>query len=1259
MSRLSHRSAARLPDLPDLPAAAWDRVERILERFEDAWQHGDRPALEDYLAGFEAERRALLIELVHEDLEFRLQAGEPARVETYLERYPELAVDRARVLSLITEEYALRLQYERDCSPTEYGKRFPDYAEALAARLPNPPAASLAPPAATSDNADTVPPQPGPAPSESTPPAPPAPQSPSSELTAEVAIPGYQILGELGRGGMGVVYRARQTSLDRLVALKMVLAGVHAGPDERARFRREAEAVARLQHPNIVQIHEVGEHDGTPFFSLEYVPGGSLDRKINGTPLPSRQAAQLAETLAQGVAAAHEQSIIHRDLKPANVLLTADGQPKITDFGLAKRLEGEPGALATGAHTQTGAIIGTPSYMAPEQAGGSSKAIGPPADIYALGAILYELVTGRPPFRGETTLDTLRQVANDEPVPPSRLNPRLPRDLETICLKCLQKQALKRYATAKDLAADLRRFQAGEPIVARPVGRFEKASKWVRRNRGLSAGLAAALLALVVGLSVSLWQMFRAIDAEADAITNADQASIKAQEARRNAQQARNERDAKGRALAAEQKARQRAFAALRSMTEKVVEGKFARSTALTEDDRAYFRDVIEQFDAFAAIKGDDADSREMRAEGRLRVGTIRTRLGELKEAEKDYDRALSIYRQLAADFPNRPGLRHMLAMSHHNRAGLLSRVGRLEEAEKDINQALSIFKQLAARFPTRPEFRVRLAMSHTDLGNLLPGPGRRPDAEKNYNQALRILKQLAADFPKRPEFTDELARSHQHRGELLQAMGRLEEAQKDYDQALFICRQLAARFGRHESVRKLAISHSLRGHLLSQTGRLQDAEKDFDQAVSLGRQLAAEFPSLPELSQLQARNLKDRGNLLHEMGRLQLAEKDHGQALSIQKQLAADFPNRPEFREDLAGSHQNRGSLLHAAGRLKEAEKDCYQAVRIYKQLVAAFPARPGLRRSLAQSHNNRGNLLRDIGRLKEAEKDYDQALRIHKQLAAEFHFQPAFRQELASIHFNRGRLLHDTGRLKQAQMDYDQALRIQKQLTADFPNQHQFRKELAGSHNQRGLLLSDRGRPKEAEKDYGQALSIQKQLAADFPNQPDRRNDLAGTFVNLGVLHLQQENWAAAKRLLLDGQPHHRAALNASPRHPGYRQFYRNHLGALTAAYAGLLEQEDAVRTAETWRNLGWNAPADAYDAACILSRCIYIVAQHNKLDNRHRKEAAQFYGDAAMKLLRDAVSKGFNDVVHMKKETDLDPLRQREDFQKLITELEGKME
>jgi hypothetical protein len=312
-------------------------------------------------------------------------------------------------------------------------------------------------------------------------------------------VPGYDVLGEVGRGGMGVVYKARQLGLGRVVALKMILAGGHAGAQELARFQAEAEVVARLQHPNIIQIFEVGQTDGRPFLALEFCGGGSLAGKVNGTPLQPLAAAELAQTLARAVHAAHEAKVIHRDLKPANVLLTADGTPKITDFGLAKKLD-EAG------QTQSGMVMGTPSYMAPEQAGGKTGNLGPPTDVYALGAILYEFLTGRPPFKAASTLETIQQVVADEPVPPSSLQPKTQRDLETICLKCLQKQPARRYASALELAEDLRRFQAGEPIHARPVGRSERLAKWCRRHPGVAALSAALALLLLVAGGLVTWQ---------------------------------------------------------------------------------------------------------------------------------------------------------------------------------------------------------------------------------------------------------------------------------------------------------------------------------------------------------------------------------------------------------------------------------------------------------------------------------------------------------------------------------------------------------------------------------------------------------------------------------------------------------------------------------------------------------------------------------------------------------------------------------
>lgn len=314
-------------------------------------------------------------------------------------------------------------------------------------------------------------------------------------------IPGYAIEGVIGTGGMGVVYRARHAALHRTVAIKMLLSGGYAHPSELERFRREAESIAALRHPNIVQVFDAGECDGHPYFVMEFVEGGSLARSLGGSPQPARSSANAIAVLARAVHAAHRSGVSHRDLKPGNILLTDDGTPKIADFGLAQRAEQE------GSETLTlpGARIGTPSYMSPEQASGATLKFCPLVDVYALGAILYEMLTGRPPFRGESAAETERQVIRDEPVPPSRLTPKTPRDLETICLTCLQKEPARRYPSAADLADDLDRFLAEIPIRARPIGRLERAMRWSRKRPAAAALILTLATTIAAGSTTAVW----------------------------------------------------------------------------------------------------------------------------------------------------------------------------------------------------------------------------------------------------------------------------------------------------------------------------------------------------------------------------------------------------------------------------------------------------------------------------------------------------------------------------------------------------------------------------------------------------------------------------------------------------------------------------------------------------------------------------------------------------------------------------------
>jgi len=471
-------------------------------RLSSLWRQGQRPKVEEFLAQAEVRDPALVVMVLRVDQWERRRRGEWVPAESYLDAFPTVRQDPERAIDLVFAEYLLREQLGQSPTLDEYAGRFPQYADQLKLQVELHQAmeeeGGCEWPPTWAEN--------------------PANQAANRRADAEAGsedepdeypnIPGYEVLGVLGWGGMGMVYRAWQQSLNRMVALKLVHAGAHASPQVLARFRVEAEAVARLQHPNIVQIHEVGQHAGCPFLVLELVEGRSLAQWIAATPQPAQRAAEVVETLARAIHSAHRQGVVHRDLTPANILLTLDETPKITDFGLAKLVKGG-GDL----RTQTGELLGTPSYMAPEQAASQHHAIGAATDVYALGAVLYEILTGRPPFKAESPLETLRQVVADEPLAPSRLRPRLPRDLETICLKCLRKEPAQRYAGALALADDLQRFRDGRPILARRSSALERAWRWCRRNpavAGWLASVAVLLILLAVGSSLAALRLQRA-----------------------------------------------------------------------------------------------------------------------------------------------------------------------------------------------------------------------------------------------------------------------------------------------------------------------------------------------------------------------------------------------------------------------------------------------------------------------------------------------------------------------------------------------------------------------------------------------------------------------------------------------------------------------------------------------------------------------------------------------------------------------------
>ena len=595
---------------------------------------------------------------------------------------------------------------------------------------------------------------------------------------------GHEILGELGRGGMGVVYKARHVQLDRIVALKMILAGPHANQAAIDRFQAEAKAVARMQHPNIVQIYEVGERDGMPYFSLEFVEGGPLSRKTAREPQPPRYAAELVEKLARAMQYAHDRGIVHRDLKPANVLLAGDSTPKVTDFGLAKKLEADSG------QTQSGQVLGTPSYMAPEQATGDIENVGPPADVYALGAILYDLLTGRPPFAGSSVLDTLEMVRTRMPVAPSQFSGQLPKDIETICLKCLQKPREKRYASAGDLADDLRRFLDGRPIVARPVGNVEKAWRWAKRNKvvaTLGTAFVSLLIAAVVVTSVLLWQVSIKHDKAVQAQANEQAQREKAEE----------ERDAKERARAAEEAAR-KVTGEQRRLALDTVRGVLLYTDNAMRNNAALAPVRVQVINSMLANLDRVRDhARKNPLEDRTeavaysRIGEVYFRANRVQDAAEWLEKAYHLLAAVAREDPTDPAAVRNLAAISNQLADVEMRLGNGAKARKLYADALKLRQERAKLLgppgsaPVLEAVEEDVAISFGLIGfaDLLNGDPAA--AAENYRESDKTLAALPKQRAEMLVVRRTRAEIQVRLGDAAFKLGQPAEAEKHYRAAL------------------------------------------------------------------------------------------------------------------------------------------------------------------------------------------------------------------------------------------------------------------------------------------------------------------------------------------------------------------------------------------------------------------------------------------------------------------------------------------
>ena len=773
-----------------------------------------------------------------------------------------------------------------------------------------------------------------------------------------LTIPGYEILGVLGHGGMGVVYKAREVSLDRLVALKVVTAGAHASPEQLDRFRGEA----RLRHPHIVQVHAVGEHEGFPYLSLEYMDGGNLAQRIARQPQPPREAAQLIYMLARAMAFAHQHGIIHRDLKPANVLLqqrettdhthrpnddTSEKQapltrtptgssyssessdsgftyvPKIADFGLAKSLEDESG------HTRTGSLMGTPGYMSPEQASGGGKHIGPGADLWALGVILYELLVGRPPFQGVTMMDTLEQVRTREPVPPTQLQPKVPSDLETICLKCLRKEPSQRYASAEALAEDLRRFLAGEPILARPVGSLERLTRWCRRNPRLAV-LSSAVLLLLLTVAAGSTVFAVVLDARQreterarqDAENNATLAHEHEQRADENARIAMDRQ--------------QLALNALRIVIDKVqnelkvVPGTTEARRDILESAMRVLRESLARTDRPGLADLGLASAHNI-------MGDILLEQGKRDEAIPHFNASHAILEQLYQANPNsdKAGGNYAVALWRQGDLALDTR-NDVAEAIAQFRRALRLQEDSLTLPPegrelTTAEIRRNIARSYHRLGQLTlrADPDNLAEAEEHFQKARDILEEVIP--------AENTADNHQRLSQVAFDLAVLsekrkqpEKAQRAYDVCLAMRKKLVE--DNPSNTRSKLDLVDLCGKVGDQAlfrGDTETAMRYYREAIVPNEQLA-KTGGQPGVRKLLGLNYYRLATAYLRRGDAAAADENYKKCLDVRTRLNNDIPNNTALQIDLMIAQARCG--LHA------------EAAALAEKLCQRFPKNPNV---------------------------------------------------------------------------------------------------------------------------------------------------------------------------------------------------------------------------------------------------------------------------------------------------------------------------
>jgi len=894
-----------------------------MERLLEQWRQRNPPNLLAFLTEAAQLDPSQRLDVLLMDQNERCLLGQYIPVETYL-RLVRPPLDSKALVQLCCNDFVMRHKVGQSPHKRDYLERFPEYEDDLKRQFMVDEALGEG---------------------DDTPLGPPAiaqvqvPSKCSEPLETDSknfpVIAGYEILAELGQGGAGVVYKARYVGLNRLVALKVFFPGAFGDKHKLSRFRTEGRILAQLNHPNIVQIYMIGELDGRPYLVLEFVEGQDLEKTVDRKPQPERHAAQMVNVLARTVQAAHERGIVHRDLKPQNVLVMPDGTLKLTDFDLAKDM------TAT-RQTETGQIIGTALYMAPEQAEGRNSDVGPRTDVYALGAIFYELLTGRPPIKGETYLDTLKLVSAKDPEHPSRLVPKLSRDAETICMKCLEKKPHRRYASAGELADDLKLFLENKAIMARRPTLGGRAARCMGRHPTAVRIIGVALVLTVVGLVL-------------------DNLRIRQEQVRTEKAQVRAQ---------ATQTACLGALGLLLKQAEEE-RGSQERCATLQEIRRT----AEEVFDQYSH----DKDTKQLMARVCAALGDMYKWLGRYNEAEESIRRAVGLMEDLVNEFAEEPAYRRELA-DHCHRLGSLPQYADRSKGDDLRLRALTLRQKLLDQHPGERSYRLDLARSLAAKASSTRKKGRLEEAEGLYRETFNLM----GDVPPGHAVPLDLAVALMNYGALQKDLGRYAKAMDAFDRARDMFRALVKSHPNRPSyIEALARLHEHRGLLLRRQRQYEDARAEHEAAALLLNNLIESFPAIPAYQLELVESRVNLSNVLQDTSRPHEAEVALRRALDLLQKLP-ESPTRQSRHgavlHNLAVPLVERRALFYVSGLnqgpltclaleltrqdgLKEARLLLEQAVRFQRAALDAGPQNAHYRDSLCSHYVYLGKALVGLG--------------------------------------------------------------------------------------------------------------------------------------------------------------------------------------------------------------------------------------------------------------------------------------------------------